>query len=491
MHSDASHPSDVSEQIGAAVGKFRVLTPGILAGFFVIVLVLIATLIVGLANLRNVYSASEAVARTYLVKVALSELLLAAVDAETGERGFIITGEAEYLDPYDRAREVVVADISRVGALVADNPEQRADLDRLSAVTEVKLHELAEAVRQRREMGFAAAQAIVTTNVGMRTMDRMREIVARMETREDTLLAVRTADAAQNYRTAASTRIVTTAAAILAVVALFLGTLRYGAHRLRAERAARTQEAQLRETLQLKDEFVALVSHELRTPANTIAGWTRMLQQGAVSPDRAANAIAAITRNAESLRQLLDDLLDTSQLVSGRMRLAIGMVDLASVVQEAMDAVRLSADNKGVILTSELPAGVPLMMRGDAGRLKQVVWNLLANAIKFTPAGGHVTVSIALFDRGTRLDVRDSGEGIDPAFLPHIFERFRQAASTGAQRGLGLGLAIVRHLVELHGGTISAYSEGPGKGATFVIEWPTMTAAETVTGPAWSEIDRA
>jgi len=482
----------VSEQIAAAAGRFRVLTPGIVGGFVVLVILLIGTFTVSLANLRSISSTGDAVTRTYSVIVALDRLLLAAVDAETGERGFIITGDATYLDPYERARRAISLDISQVRELVADDPEQRGDLDLLSAATEVKLQELAEAIQLRQKAGFPAAQTLVMTNVGKRTMDGMREIVRRMDAREDARLSTRTVEASQRYGSAVVMGIMTTAVAILAVLGLFVGTRRYGTDRMEAERTAKAQETELREALQLKDEFVTLVSHELRTPANTIAGWARMLEQGAMSPDKSAKAMTTINRNAESLQQLLDDLLDTSQLVAGRMRLAIDVVDLGSVVREAIDAVRLSADNKGVILSSKVQTGAPLMTRGDGVRLKQVVWNLLANGIKFTPRGGEVIVAVTSLGHGVRLEVRDTGEGIDPRFLPYVFDRFRQAAAPARpQRGLGLGLAIARHLVELHGGTISAHSDGPGQGASFVIELPSLPESETVTGSTWTEIGHA
>jgi signal transduction histidine kinase len=418
----------VSEQLAAAAGRFRVLTPGLLAGFVLIIIVLIAQLVIGLANLRNVYSTSEAVAHTYSVKVALNELLLSTVDAETGERGFIITGEADYLKPYDRARAAIVKDAANARALIADNAEQRADVDRLSAAIDRKLLEVDEAIRARREAGFNEAQAIERSNIGKRTMDGMRALVARMEGREDALLAVRTAAAAQSYRTALLTRVVATGVALLALIALAFVTLRYGAQRVGAELTARAHEAQLREALQLKDEFVTLVSHELRTPTNTIAGWARMLEDGAVTADRIDTAMTAISRNAESLSQLLEDLMDTSQLVSGRMRLAIDVIDIRDVIRDAIETVRLSAENKGVILTNDAQSSLPVTIRGDAGRLKQVVWNLLANAIKFTPTGGHVIIAVTTADRGLRVEVRDTGRGIDAAFLPNVFERFRQAA---------------------------------------------------------------
>jgi signal transduction histidine kinase len=475
VDSRTTHSREVSESDPPRGGWSRVLTPKLLAGFVLILIILVATLVVGLVNLRHVYTTSVALEHTYAVKIALQQLLAATLDAETGERGFIITGAASYLEPYERGRVRLSANLAQLRALTVRNREHQADVDRLAAATALKLEELALAIGQRRESGFTAAQTMVATNVGKRTMDEARAIVARMEAREDALTALRTAQEARSYRTARLTEFVSTGVAFFAVVALFFVTERYGAERMRAVRAAEAQQAQLREALQLKDEFVALVAHELRTPTNTIVGWARMLEEGTLNPDRADKAVAAISRNAASLRQLIDDLMDTSQLVSGRMRLTIGVVDLAEVVRDAIEAARLSADNKSVALMAHIEPGLP-SMQGDAGRLKQVVWNLAANAIKFTPKGGEVTVRLASNDRGLRLEVRDSGIGIDAAFLPHVFERFRQATVPSAgQGGVGLGLAIVRHLVELHGGTVSAHSAGLGQGSTFVIELPITT----------------
>jgi signal transduction histidine kinase len=454
------------------VARRHILTPALLAAFVAIIIVLLVALFVGIANLRTVEATSEAVAQTYSVELALRELLATLVDAETGERGFIITGQDSYLDPYQRARDEISSALARVRALVADGPEQRVDVQRLSRATELKLTELSDAIRQRRESGFAAAQAQVATNVEKRTMDQIRAIMALLETREEARLAARRQDAARSYHVALLTEFGTTALALVALVGLFFSTFRYGTMRLRATQEAEAQQAQLREALQQKDDFVALVSHELRTPANTIAGWARMLVAGTAQPGQRDHGIATICRNADSLRQLIDDLMDTSQLLSGRMRLTTTSVAVQEVVRDAIETVRLSAENKGVVLTEAIQPDLP-DIKGDAGRLKQVVWNLLANAIKFTPPGGHVTVGLTSNDGGLRLEVSDTGEGIDAVFLPHVFERYRQAAApTSSQRGVGLGLAIVRHLVELHGGTVTAQSAGVGQGSAFVVELP-------------------
>ena len=434
-------------------------------------------------HLRQVHATSEAVAHTYSVKLALQQLLTRLVDAETGERGYIITNEAGYLQPYNGARQSVLHDIAEIRKLSADVHEHGADLERLSHAVELKLGELDSTIRIRRETGFEAAHAQVVTNVGMQTMDELRAIVGRMEAREDAILARSITQAAESYRSAVWTSVMTTTLALLATAALFVGTLRYTAMQADATRAAEVQQAQLREALNQKDDFVAVVSHELRTPANTIAGWAHMLADGTMQSDRAGSAISAISRSADTLRQLIDDLMDTSQLVSGRMRLTIASLYFQEVVRDAIDTVQLSADNKGVVLTEAISPDLP-MIRGDAGRLKQVVCNLLANAIKFTPKDGCVDVKLVSTGTDLRLEVRDTGDGIDSAFLPHVFERYRQATTAQRHRGLGLGLAIVRHLVELHGGTVTAASAGLGRGATFAVQLPLAGAPSEAETPA-------
>ena len=235
----------------------------------------------------------------------------------------------------------------------------------------------------------------------------------------------------------------------------------------------------------LKDEFLATVSHELRTPLNAILGWARMLGAKQLPPDRAEHAVAVIERNATALAHLIDDLLDVSRIVAGTLQLAPQPVDIAAVAQAAVDTVRPLAAAKHVQLAFS-PDRLPVeTVSGDAGRLQQVIWNLLANAIKFTPEGGSVGLFIARSKDHLEVRVVDTGQGISPVFLPHVFERFRQADSATTERhtGLGLGLAIVRQIVALHGGTVHAASEGEGRGATFTVRLP-MSVDEAVAGHA-------
>ena len=231
------------------------------------------------------------------------------------------------------------------------------------------------------------------------------------------------------------------------------------------------------EANRLKDEFLATLSHELRTPLTSILGWARLLAEGRLDASTARKALETIDRNATAQTQIIEDVLDVSRIISGKLRLQAAPVDLASVVQGAADAVTFAAEAKGVRLSLE-PGRQPVMVTGDATRLQQVVWNLLANAVKFTDAGGGVRVSLGRVGPQAEIAVSDTGQGISPDVLPHVFERFRQAEGGTDRRhgGLGLGLAIVRHLVELHGGEVKAESAGPGLGATFRVRLPLVAA---------------
>ena len=244
--------------------------------------------------------------------------------------------------------------------------------------------------------------------------------------------------------------------------------------------AADTLESRNRErdeASRLKDEFLMTVSHELRTPLTAIYGWSRMLATGQIRDSQRSRAIEAIERNAGALQQLVNDLLDVSRVVSGKLRLDVAPVALPEVVGAGIDAIRPAAHAKQIDVVTNIESG-DLTVSGDAGRLQQVVWNLLSNAVRFTPTGGRIEIAVARAAGGIAITVRDSGPGVDAQFLPHAFERFRQGASgtTRAHGGLGLGLAIVRHLVELHGGTVEASNNTPPPGATFRIVLPAQPA---------------
>jgi signal transduction histidine kinase len=232
---------------------------------------------------------------------------------------------------------------------------------------------------------------------------------------------------------------------------------------------------QAEEASRAKDEFLAMISHELRTPLNAIVGWTGMLRTGRIDEQTTSRAVETIERNARSQAKLIEDLLDISRIITGKLRLNVQPVELSSVVDAAVDVVRPAAAAKDVRLQVILDSGAG-PVSGDPERLQQIVWNLLSNAVKFTPKQGRVQIRLQRLNSHVEVTVSDTGQGISPDFLPFVFDRFRQADSsfTRSHGGLGLGLAIVRHLVELHGGSVSVHSAGEGLGATFTLKFPLM-----------------
>jgi len=592
-----------------------------------IVAVAFALLLIGLAvinavNAARAEAAAQWVLHTYAVTTELAEMLSTLVDAETGQRGFVITGEERYLQPYQSARAEAQTHIARVTALTSDNAEQQADIDRVRSLSAEKLAELEESIAIRRTRGFEAAQGAVATDRGKRIMDDLRLVSARMTVREQALLRDRESAAQHSSSRARLAAVATTAIAVGAVGLVWFGFRRHTLERARSTAAIANEREHLRVTLlglgdgvivvdaagnvsmmnpiaealtgwsqrdaigipasrvfhivneetrqavtnplavvletgtiqglanhtvliaadgterpiddsaapirtaegellgavlvfrdisnrranerrlhealgdaeanrtlaerrqrdleqalEVKNQFLAAVSHELRTPINAIVGWAMQLRAGTVRPERTASAIASIDRNAQTLARVIEDLLESSRLLAGKVRLETSAIDLVPVIHEAVDAVRLSADNKNITIdvqTAPLPP-----VRGDAARLKQVVWNILGNAIKFTPAGGAVYVRTNTDNGLVKVSIRDTGQGIPPALLPFIFEAFRQGDEQSRNGGLGLGLAIARQLVELHGGTIEAANAGPG-GGTFVISMPVpVTSAPT------------
>ena len=249
-----------------------------------------------------------------------------------------------------------------------------------------------------------------------------------------------------------------------------------------------TQEMTLRQQAErasrLKDEFLATVSHELRTPLNSILGWAQIMRRESLDVEHRAAALETIYRNSQAQAQLIDDLLDMSRLITGNFPLNLVPASIPSIVRAAVEIVKPQADSKSIELVTRF-GEKDLEATCDAERIQQVVWNLLVNAMKFTPEGGRVSVAIDSSPDEISISIRDNGEGIAPEFIPHVFDRFRQADSTSTRkhRGLGLGLAIVNNLTELHGGTVSVASEGFGKGAEFTVTLP-IIRSESSNEPA-------
>jgi signal transduction histidine kinase len=239
------------------------------------------------------------------------------------------------------------------------------------------------------------------------------------------------------------------------------------------------------ETNRIKDEFLAVLSHELRTPLNPILGWSKLLQSRKLNEVRTTQALETIERNARLQSQLIEDLLDVSRILRGKLTLNVAPVALKPMLESAIETVQLAAEAKNIEMETVFAPDVS-PVSGDQGRLQQVVWNLLSNSVKFTPDGGRVEIRLTQKDRQAQIEVRDTGKGISPDFLPYVFEHFRQedGAITRKFGGLGLGLAIARQIVELHGGTIAADSAGEGLGTTFTVRLPSMHVNSAIMVPA-------
>ena len=575
--------------------------------------------------------ANESVDRALMLRQETEVFLSLVKDAETGQRGFVITGDRRYLAPYHAAQASVTLQLERVGQLIHTIPPQPDRLVALEGLVGRKLDELHDTITARERLGFQAAARIVSTDVGQQVMEEMRGLVDEMRAEEARVLTEGRALAEREARLATATGVggLGVAFGLLMAAGLFLnravlererehaartaaqalatalaeseawlrvtltsigdaviatdelgrvklmnhvaesltgwteprasgraladvfaivnehsrlpvpnpadtvlldrqtatlanhtlliakdgreipiddsaapilgadGALRgvvlvfrdiSGRRRLERERAVLLEQEQ--KASRAKDVFLAALSHELRTPLTAVLGWLKMLRAGVMLNQSAAQrALDVIERNALYQCRLIDDLLDVSRVMSGKLSLQMAPVAAAWLIESAVDSQRPAAEARGIHLTSFVDRGVG-SLRGDAARLQQIIANLLTNAVKFTPPGGRVDVGLVHAGGRARITVTDTGRGIAPDFLPHVFEPFRQAgdASNRADRGLGLGLAIVRHLVELHAGTVSVSSDGECKGATFTVELPVADRADdapTQMGPTF------
>ena len=451
--------------------------------------------------------AARWVDRTDRVIARANELGRLIIDQETGVRAFLLTEDQLFLEPYEGAHpDAVMTALEHE----INDPEQLARMRDLhvqyAAWAEATRHAIAhpaeartaEALRLRKEEMDGMRRALAGFLAGA---EAMRAVKSEQAGREAAITAVGTAALLVSLGVALALlsrrqlrKVAETYQGALARVALSEAALGRLVDR---ERAALTEA---REAARMKDEFLSTLSHELRTPLTAILGWAAVLRTRAraddgrgastapllpPSPEVSTRALAAIERNARAQSQLVDDLLDVSRIVNGKLRLDLQRMDLAAALRAAIDVVRFSAESKGVTLDAVL-APTELPMVGDAHRLQQVAWNLMSNAIKFTPRGGRVEARVERAGGAAQIVVRDTGEGITPEFLPYVFERFRQADASmkRSHGGLGLGLAIVKLIVEMHGGEVRAESAGPGLGATFTVTLPITTQPTAATEPA-------
>ena len=410
----------------------------------------------------------------------LGDLLSVLKDAETGQRGYLLTGRIAYLEPYHSAVVNVDIHLAHLAALVADDAPQRESFEEVRRQVAANMSELETTVLAMSNDGRDTARSLVLTDDGKQTMDAVRRLIAEMIGRENRTLADLRTDFKVTAVNARSSILFATVAVLLVGAFFFYevwrGALARAALVTQAETAFRN-EAEAREEVErasrLKDEFLATLSHELRDPLNAMLSWASLMRTGKVDQDTLSRGLETIERNARSQAQLIDDLLDMSRIVSGKMRLGVDEVDLHHIVESAVEVVRPGAEAKAVRIHTVLDPRAG-HISGDPERIQQILWNLLSNAVKFTPKGGRIEVRLEQVNSHVAITVSDTGQGIDADFLPYVFDRFRQGDSSAARShaGLGLGLGIAKQLVELQGGTIRADSEGIGQGAVFTVHFP-------------------
>ncbi|MBC7797205.1 MAG: CHASE3 domain-containing protein [Pyrinomonadaceae bacterium] len=455
--------------------------------FALLLLILLINVILSYRAVNQIIVNNAKVLQTQQVLYELNETLSTVKDAETGQRGYLLTGSEAYLTPYKQGLSSIDAHLTTLKKLTAGNPNQQKLLTELNQKVNEKLTVLDKTISLTKSNDLEAAQQIVKSDVGRITMEQIRQIVAAMEKEENFQLQSRQRDSENSATQAGITFI---------LIALLTGTMVCGFYflvkrnmaqraatleaeknaRLEAEnfyKAEKSARASAENASRVKDEFIATVSHELRTPLNAMLGWTRMLRSGNLDAPTTARALETIERNAKSQAQLIEDLLDVSRIVSGKMRLDVQPLEIARIIENAIESIRPAAEAKEIKL-SQIIDNKADVVSGDAERLQQVFWNLLTNAIKFTPKNGNVEVRLEKINSSIEIIVSDNGNGIEADFLPHVFETFRQAdgSYTRSIGGLGLGLAISRSIVEMHGGTIHADSAGKDKGAVFSVKLP-------------------
>lgn len=443
-----------------------------------IVVVLTALIVDAWLAYRNINALlfqERSISGSYTRLNTLQRTLAAITDAETGQRGFLLTGDEEYLVPYTDALKAIESDLRALRQMWPDTAG--GDLDLLDRLVASKLSEMQRTIALRREGKPVAAEALVRRGQGKTQMDGIRAVIDTLRSGEEERLGTATLKSARFRQTAFTTAAFATSIAVVAVL-LCLWLLRRDLEQRsrvaeeRAELLHREQEArsQAEAANRQKDDFLATLSHELRNPLHAVVGWLQILRQ---RPDEQAlrvRAMEAVERNARALQRMIEDLLDASRASRGKLELNMAPTAMSTLVTAVLETVRPSAASKGVDLREHL-AAVDVVVNGDYDRLAQVVINLVTNAIKFTPEGGRVDVSLTREADAVVIAVTDTGRGIAAEALPHIFEAFRQTGPqvSGAEGGLGLGLSIAQHIVELHGGTITATSAGAGRGASFIV----------------------
>lgn len=443
----------------------------------------------------------------------LDETLASSQDIENGTSGFIVSGSETYLDRYNRAKPKITQNIAKLRQLMAENPTQTAELAKLDVLLTDFVVEAERKVALRKSEGHLAAVSEIATSKSRLQMDEIRTSIDRLKSEERRVLQTReqTLDTSL-YRTI-WILIVSSVGGIVSLGLANLVVLYEIKRRRSAEHALigvnqgleqrineRTEELQKaneslseigteREMLfvneqkarkeaeianRLRDEFMATVSHELRTPLNSILGWARLMKGGTLDSQQLAKAVTTIIKNSETQNRLIEDLLDVARIISGKLQLEPAPINAVDIVKHSVESLRPAAEAKHISIDVGIDeSALDVVVDGDKNRLMQVFSNLLTNAIKFGRERGNIYVGVTAKSDQVEIQITDDGIGISSDFLPLVFERFRQDTSaTGKNGGLGLGLAIARNLVEMHGGSVSVHSEGENKGSVFTVILP-------------------
>jgi signal transduction histidine kinase len=418
--------------------------------------------------------------RTDAVISALDTLQGLARDEEIKQRAFLISGDEIDLRPFAATAAEIETGLSELASAIRDDPRRTRQFATLRGLLYRHQDFLAMVAATRRESGFEAAREFL---ISVRDLEPAAELGAyinnmRLDARR--LVAIRGQQRLRETRQMQALVVLSLVLTSIAAAAAF----HMRSEIRRWQQSEEGVRALAERAVELKNRFLASVSHELRTPLNAIIGWAHVLKIGAVRPPDTAHAIDAIERNALAQTTLITQLLDLSHMTQGRFSLAKARTDLRRAVDAAVRSVSPMSTAKGLILNYAAPPS-ELIVMGDEERLEQIASHLMANAVKFTPSGGSVDVALTHDDGVAKLSVRDTGEGIDADLLPHVFEPFSQGHTRAMRRGAGLGLALVKELVDRHCGTVTAHSKGPGKGSTFTVRLPiaTSTTVEVAQQP--------
>ena len=448
------------------------------------------------AELSALANSSARVQRSYDLLQTLYDLNSALTDTETNQRGFLLTQDPSYLSQYNSAIAQIRLAMIELRRLSRDEPETRSAIEALETLAGGKLADLQESLLHAQAGSRSTAMANEVQGKGRFLMDAFRRNSAALETIQRRLLEERREQEAQARFFSQAVLVTTIVLSLLLVAAAAMISRRFDDRRMMLEKeiAERRRAEEYREALlvseraarseaeratRLKDEFVATLSHELRTPLNAIVGWASILRADRRG-ETITQGVEVIERNAKLQAQMIEELLDMSRIISGKLLFELEPTDVAKLVEAAVAAVRPTADARGILLNTTVSRC--RNVNADPARLQQVTWNLLTNALKFTPRGGQVNIGLSEIEEHVEMTVSDTGQGIKPEFLPFVFDRFRQADASTTRRhgGLGLGLSIVKSLVELHGGSVEVDSPGEGRGATFTVRLPIPTLPQEV-----------